>query len=257
MRSVSKIRIGIAAGLAIAFAGSAAAADKWYPYQVEFLEPAVQHGQPAGEARLRAVGEGVQAVGNLRVLPAHEGRLLARRRLWRRRRRPRTSASRCSWSRPAATPNLTSRSSQIEDCVAAGANAVVIGAISYDGLNNLVHEIRAKGIPVIDVINGMSSKELSAKSLVSFGEMGAKAGEYPGQDAPRRPGPGEGRLVPGTGRRRLGRGRQQGLPRCGEGQRHRGGRDEIRRHRQGSAVQARRGHARGPSGPRTTSSERQ
>jgi protein TorT len=73
---------------------------------------------------------------------------------------------------------LQKQISQIEDCVAAGANAVVIGAISYDGLNNLVADIRKKNIPVIDVINGISSPELSAKSLVSFGEMGAKAGEY-------------------------------------------------------------------------------
>jgi protein TorT len=74
--------------------------------------------------------------------------------------------------------NLNKQISQIEDCVAAGAEAVVIGAISYDGLNNLAKEIRDKGIPVIDVINGMSSPDLSAKSLVSFGEMGYKAGEY-------------------------------------------------------------------------------
>ena len=73
---------------------------------------------------------------------------------------------------------LNTQISQIEDCVSAGADAVIIGAISYDGLNNLVGEIRAKGIPVIDVINGMSSDQLSAKSLVSFGEMGAKAGEF-------------------------------------------------------------------------------
>ncbi|SMF56614.1 monosaccharide ABC transporter substrate-binding protein, CUT2 family [Tistlia consotensis] len=73
---------------------------------------------------------------------------------------------------------LNKQISQIEDCVANGAQAVIIGAISYDGLNNLVHEIHGKGIPVIDVINGISSKEISAKSLVSFGEMGAKAGEY-------------------------------------------------------------------------------
>lgn len=73
---------------------------------------------------------------------------------------------------------LQSQISQIEDCVAAGADAVIIGAISYDGLNNLVADVRGKGIPVIDVINGMSSPELSAKSLVSFGEMGAKAGEF-------------------------------------------------------------------------------
>jgi protein TorT len=74
--------------------------------------------------------------------------------------------------------NLNKQISQIEDCVANGAQAVVIGAISLDGLNNLVKEIRSKDIPVIDVINGISSPELSAKSLVSFGEMGYKAGEY-------------------------------------------------------------------------------
>jgi protein TorT len=74
--------------------------------------------------------------------------------------------------------NLNKQVSQIEDCVARGAEAVVIGAISYDGLNNLVKEIRDNGVPVIDVINGMSSGDLSAKSLVSFGEMGYKAGEY-------------------------------------------------------------------------------
>jgi len=74
--------------------------------------------------------------------------------------------------------NLNKQISQIEDCVASGADAVIIGAISFDGLNSVVAEVRAKGIPVIDVINGMSSPELSAKSLVSFGEMGYKAGEY-------------------------------------------------------------------------------
>ena len=74
--------------------------------------------------------------------------------------------------------NLPKQINQLEDCVSQGADAVVIGAISETGLNKLIEEIRAKGIPVIDVINGISSPKLSAKSLVSFGEMGAKAGEY-------------------------------------------------------------------------------
>jgi len=73
---------------------------------------------------------------------------------------------------------LNTQISQIEDCVSAGAQAVIIGAISYDGLNNVVAELAEKNIPVIDVINGMSSDKLAAKSLVSFGEMGAKAGEF-------------------------------------------------------------------------------
>ncbi len=74
--------------------------------------------------------------------------------------------------------NLNTQISQIEDCVASGADAVIIGAISYDGLNNLVKHIASSGVPVIDIVNGMSSPDLSAKSLVSFGEMGAKIGGY-------------------------------------------------------------------------------
>lgn len=73
---------------------------------------------------------------------------------------------------------LANQISQIEDCVAAGADAVVIGAISYDGLNNVIGEIAGQGIPVIDVINGVSSSDIAAKSLVSFKTMGAETGKY-------------------------------------------------------------------------------
>ena len=73
---------------------------------------------------------------------------------------------------------LNTQISQIEDCVSGGADAVVIGAISYDGLNNVIGEVAGQGIPVIDVINGVSSKDIAAKSLVSFRTMGAKTGEY-------------------------------------------------------------------------------
>jgi protein TorT len=73
---------------------------------------------------------------------------------------------------------LANQVSQLEDCVAAGAEAVIIGAISYDGLNNVIGEIAAQGIPVIDVINGVSSTDIAAKSLVSFKTMGAETGRY-------------------------------------------------------------------------------
>src|ERR1700692_414023 len=52
--------------------------------------------------------------------------------------------------------NLNKQISQIEDCVSNGAQAVDIGAISYDGLNETVKRLHEKNIPVIDVINGMS-----------------------------------------------------------------------------------------------------
>jgi protein TorT len=73
---------------------------------------------------------------------------------------------------------LNEQISQIEDCVAGGAQAVVIGAISFDGLNNLVSELKKKNIPVIDVINGISSPDITAKSLVSFYTMGHEIGAY-------------------------------------------------------------------------------
>lgn len=81
--------------------------------------------------------------------------------------------------------NLSKQISQIEDCVSQGAQAVDIGAISYDGLNATVKRLHDKGIPVIDVINGMSSKDISAKSLVSFKTMGFEAGQYIAKQNPK------------------------------------------------------------------------
>ncbi len=74
--------------------------------------------------------------------------------------------------------NLQAQIDQVKEAVAAGTDGVIIGAISYDGLNPLLAELHAKGIPVIDVINGMSSEQTSARSLVSFEEMGYHAGAY-------------------------------------------------------------------------------
>lgn len=74
--------------------------------------------------------------------------------------------------------NLGRQISQIENCVAGGAQAVVIGAISYDGLNSTVARLKKEGIPVIDLVNGMSSPDIAARSAVSFKTMAEKAGEY-------------------------------------------------------------------------------
>lgn len=80
--------------------------------------------------------------------------------------------------------NLSKQISQIEDCVARGAQAVVIGAISGDGLNNVIKSVAAKNVPVIDVVNGINSPDISAKSLVSFYTMGQASGEYLAQKHP-------------------------------------------------------------------------
>ena len=73
--------------------------------------------------------------------------------------------------------HLGIQKAQIEACLKNDVDGIVIGAIAYDGLDSLVAAVSARGIPVVDVINGIST-QVAAKSLVSFGEMGFKAGEY-------------------------------------------------------------------------------
>lgn len=73
---------------------------------------------------------------------------------------------------------LATQISQIENCVAGGADAVVLVAIAADGMNNLLAELEEKGIPVIDAINGVTSDVPAAAVLTSPYDEGLRAGEY-------------------------------------------------------------------------------
>ena len=73
---------------------------------------------------------------------------------------------------------LDTQLSQMDDCVAQGADAIILGAISADGVNAKVEEIVASGIPVIDFVNGVNSPEVSGHALVSFYDMGHVTGTY-------------------------------------------------------------------------------
>ena len=74
--------------------------------------------------------------------------------------------------------NLNIQKQQIRDCVANEPDGVIIAAITTDGLNDLVTEIKNKGIPVIDLVNGMTSKDITAKSSYSHRDMGYMIGKY-------------------------------------------------------------------------------
>lgn len=73
---------------------------------------------------------------------------------------------------------LDKQLSQLDDCVAQGAQAIILGAISAKGVNAKVEEIVAKGIPVVDFVNGIDTPKVSAHALVSFYDMGATTAEY-------------------------------------------------------------------------------
>ncbi len=83
---------------------------------------------------------------------------------------------------------LEKQIAQIEDCIANGADALVMAAISNDGNVKQINEIRGKGIPVIDLINGVKTP-VDAKSLMSYYSMGHSACKWVADQHPAGSGP--------------------------------------------------------------------
>jgi protein TorT len=73
---------------------------------------------------------------------------------------------------------LDEQRKQVEQCLAENADALIVGAIKADGLNDLIDKFAAKGKPVIDLINGVDSPKLTARTAADFFEMGKAAGDY-------------------------------------------------------------------------------
>jgi protein TorT len=73
---------------------------------------------------------------------------------------------------------LSKQLNQIDDCVAAGAEAVIIGAISFDGLDAKVDSLINDGIVVIDGLNGIANPKVQGRAVLNWKEMGGAAGEY-------------------------------------------------------------------------------
>lgn len=73
---------------------------------------------------------------------------------------------------------LANQISQIENCVAGGADAVVLVAIANEGMGNLLAELKARNIPVIDSINGVASDDTAVRVLTSPRDEGYRAAKY-------------------------------------------------------------------------------
>ncbi len=72
-------------------------------------------------------------------------------------------------------PNLTRQIEQVEACGKRQMDALILGPVSYEGLTPSVIEI-ARQMPVIAAVNDMDDRGVTAKSSVSWREMGAAAG---------------------------------------------------------------------------------
>ena len=73
-------------------------------------------------------------------------------------------------------PNLARQIEQVEACSNRQMDALILGAVSYDGLTEAVVKI-ARQMPVIAAVNDMNDAGVSAKSSVAWREMGAAAGQ--------------------------------------------------------------------------------
>ena len=73
---------------------------------------------------------------------------------------------------------LANQRKQIVECMSSGADALIVASISADGVNDLVEKYVNLGKPVIDFINGMSSKKMSASSAVNYYDSGFAIGGY-------------------------------------------------------------------------------
>ena len=74
-------------------------------------------------------------------------------------------------------PNLERQRQQIADCVARGAEALIVGTVSFDGLSDLMVELAAR-IPIVAAVNDIADAGISAKAGVSWAEMGYAIGRY-------------------------------------------------------------------------------
>ena len=74
--------------------------------------------------------------------------------------------------------HLDKQISQVEDCVAQGAHAVLIMAISPTGLNDAIKEARKNGVVVIDLANGIDSPDINARTKASYYDIGRTLAGY-------------------------------------------------------------------------------
>ncbi len=153
------------------------AQDKWYPYPVEVWDPPFDMDSPRKEADYIPL-EKASKKWDIRVffphmkdvywLAANYGLASEAKRL----------GVRMTLEQAGGYDNLDVQIAQIRKCLASNPDGIILASISYTGMDSLIAEIASKGIPVVDVVNGVTSREISAKTLVPYDDMGRLAGEF-------------------------------------------------------------------------------
>jgi protein TorT len=67
---------------------------------------------------------------------------------------------------------------QIQAALSEQPDGIIVSAISAGGLDDLVEAAHDQGIPVVDLINGIASPHIAARTAVSYWDNGYQAGQY-------------------------------------------------------------------------------
>ena len=86
-------------------------------------------------------------------------------------------------------PNVSRQINQIETCVTEGMNAIVLIAVSQTGLNDAIAAAAARGVVIVDTINGVTSDKITARVVTSYGRIGETFGKYLADKHPKGSGP--------------------------------------------------------------------
>lgn len=94
-------------------------------------------------------------------------------------------------------PKLDRQIDQVKACVAQGADALIVGTVSFEGLTPTLVQI-ANTIPVIAAVNDIADAGITAKSGVSWREMGMAAAQVIAKSHPKGSAPVRLAWFPGT-----------------------------------------------------------
>ena len=238
---------------AFAWSCTPAFAKDWFPYPVQQWDPPFDMSSPRKNVELHAAAQGGQEVDDLRVLPAHEGCLLDGGGL---RRGGGVQAAGREDAAGRGRRLHRAQEADLPDRGLRGRGRQCGGDRRH--LRRRPEQSRLRDPQEEHPGHRRHQRHLLAGAVGQVPGVvrrdGREGGRGAGQAAPRGQPAGQGGLVPGPARSGLGGGGQHRLPGRDQGQRSAGRRDQVRRHRQGSAVQAGRRHAAGASRTSPTSS---
>jgi periplasmic protein TorT len=74
--------------------------------------------------------------------------------------------------------NVRRQQEQLTECLAEAPDGILLSSVSLDAMNEGIARAAAAGVPVVDMINGVSAPEISARVGADFWDMGRAVGEY-------------------------------------------------------------------------------